>query len=164
MVGSLCIILTTMIFSAGCTTNIIQSNSTPANTLAVTTTIPLIIPHHAGETIPQPNTSHAEFLKTGSDVYDRGEIIEFYVLNEGSNYIQCWKPPSYQIYQQENNGTWKWKVTPFATLVSLGYDLNPGESTPVQKIITDDKDPGLYKIVSDCGVSRLIEITKRGGD
>jgi hypothetical protein len=105
-------------------------------------------------TISQAEGIHPDYIKMDSDIYSQGDVIEFFVVNEGFDSLPCWIPHSYQIYRQDSEGSWELQITPVKTFVSRGYELKPGESTPVQTIQTDDKIPGLYKIVSDCGVSR----------
>lgn len=161
---ALVIVCVCMLLVAGCTTKPALENQSGSSTQVTIT--PTMEQSKAlyKTTIAQPDGSHAEFIKMESDVYNQGEVVEFYVVNEGSDSLSCWIPNSYQIYRKDPEGSWELQVTPVKTFISRGYDLKPGELTPVQTINTDDKDPGLYKIVSDCGVSRLIEIRKRSGD
>ena len=107
-------------------------------------------------TIAQPNNSHAEFIKMDSDVYNQGEVVEFYVVNEGSETLTCWTPPSIHLYRQI--GTWELQTEPVVTHSTYGYSLKPGESTPSRQLSTANRIPGHYKIVADCGVSREFEI------
>jgi len=109
-------------------------------------------------TIAQQNDSHADFIKMDSDVYSQGEIIEYYLINEGSETLTCaGTPPTFMIYRQNNNS---WEIPPelSVTVTDLTSYLKSGESTRMKRLITTDWRPGRYKIVSDCGIWREFEL------
>jgi hypothetical protein len=56
-------------------------------------------------TIAQLSSTHPDYVKMGSDVYNQGDIIKFTVKNEGSASLICWRPPEIHLYRQINNNS-----------------------------------------------------------
>lgn len=155
----LCIVMIAGILAAGCTTIPAPDNLTGTLTQTrITPTMEKAEPFFK-VTISQPEGIHPDYIKMESDVYNQGEIIDFYVVNEGSESLACWRTiPSKNFHLYRQIGTWESQSEPTGTHTDYGYYLEPGESTPVQQLSTDDLTPGHYKIVTDCGVSREFEI------
>ena len=156
-----CIVLVALLLVAGCTTPSTQGNLTgfPAQTHVSTTKEKSVLFYQV--TIPQPDNIHPDYLKMDSDIFNQGEVIEFYVVNEGSGSLACWRTiPSLQYHLYRQIGTWELQPEPESTgaYTDYGYYLQPGESTPIQQVSTADLVPGHYKIVTDCEISREFEI------
>ncbi|MFA4859398.1 hypothetical protein [Methanoregula sp.] len=110
-------------------------------------------------TIAQPNGSHAEFMKMDSDVYNVGEVVEFYVVNEGPETLTCANtPPSFRIYYKKDDNTWEYQTEAGETMSPRISYLKPGDSTRLRRLITTDWTPGRYRIVFDGGISRVFEL------
>jgi hypothetical protein len=140
----LLLIIGTILF-AGCVAKIETPNGTRNESMNETTIVQSLI----------PDTTHTNYIKMDSEVYNQGEIIEFYLVNEGNETLTCAvTPPSFLIYRQIGNDSWEIPPGVSETLIDRISHLKPGESTRVRRLITTDWTPGLYKIVSDCGVSR----------
>jgi len=162
----ICITMTVMVLAAGCTTTPAPDNQTGG--IPVLPSVSPIAEKSATfykVTIPQVESTHPEYFKMDSDVYNQGEIIEFSVVNEGSGSLACDRfIPSlgFSLYRQV--GTWE--LQPIGDSSRLqqgvhtdyGYYLQPGGSEPVRHLSTTDLVPGHYKIVTECGVSREFEI------
>ena len=153
---SLMIMIICIVLVAGCTTKPVLDNQTSNTTspIASQTTQPSKALYKV--TIMQTNNRHAEFIKMDSDIYNKGEIIEFYLVNEGSETLTCYSIPlSFQIYRQIKNNSWDFAPGTVQTKIDYVTYLKPGESLGIRRLITTDWIPGRYKIVSDCdGVSR----------
>jgi hypothetical protein len=152
----MCILLTT-----GCTTKPVLDNQT------VTFTSPTVPPPTQPSealykvTIAQPDYTHADYIKMDSDVYNQGEVIEFYVINEGTETLTCANsPPSYRIYHQIEDNSWEIQRGFGETMSPLISYFKPGEKTRVRRLITTDWLPGRYRIVFDCGISREFELRR----
>ncbi|MFY9800696.1 MAG: hypothetical protein WAK10_05565 [Methanoregula sp.] len=154
--GALCIVMVAVLLAAGCTTTPTLGNltSTPTQTRVSPTKEKSVSFYMV--TIPQPEGIHPDYIKMDSDVYIQGEIINFYIINEGSEALMCWIPSSVHLYRQI--GAWELQMEPEKTQINRGYYLKPGESTSLQRLSTTDRTPGHYKMVTDCGVSREFEI------
>ena len=156
----LSIIIICILIVTGCTTKPVLDNQTITSTspIASPTTQPSKALYKV--TIVQPNSTHPEFIKMDADVYNQGEVIEFYLINEGSEKLACANtPPSFGIYHQLNY-SWEFLTEQVETVAPGFSHLEPGESTRVRRIITTTWTPGRYKIVSDCGISREFELRR----
>jgi hypothetical protein len=154
---ALCIVIVAVLLAAGCTTTPTLGNltSTPTQTLISPTKEKSVSFYMV--TIPQPEGIHPDYIKMDSDVYNQGEVIEFSVINEGSETLACWSTiPYFHIYRQI--GTWELQPEYTGFKASYEFYLQPGESTPSRQFSTADRPPGHYKIVTECGVSREFEI------
>ena len=159
--------LTLMIISiclamiAGCTTTTFSKNQDTNPQVSVTPTATYPDKALYKVTIPQPNNTHPEFIRMDADIYNQGVVIEYYLVNECSGLLSCYtNPPSFQISRETISGTWVNLPQSEITKAPEIYSLKHGESTPAQRIITDDLVPGRYKIQSTCGISRDFEVRK----
>ena len=110
-------------------------------------------------TAAQKNDSHEDMIENDSDVYNTGDILEFYLKNKGYEKLKCANtPPSSWITYQNEDNSWTY-ITGLREKVSprISY-LMPRESTRVQRLNTTDWNPGRYRIVFDCSVSREFEL------
>ncbi|MDD5188991.1 MAG: hypothetical protein PHF57_12370 [Methanoregula sp.] len=110
-------------------------------------------------TAAQKNDSHADKIENDSEVYNRGDILEFYLKNKGCEMLMCANtPPSSWITYQNEDNSWTY-ITGLREKVSPRIShLMPRESTRVQRLNTTDWNPGRYRIVFDCSVSREFEL------
>jgi len=110
-------------------------------------------------TATQKNDSHADMIENDSDVYNTGDILEFYLKNKGYEMLMCANtPPSSWITYQNEDNSWTY-ITGLREKVSPRIShLMPRESTRVQRLNTTDWNPGRYRIVFDCSVSREFEL------
>lgn len=148
-----------ILFTAGCTTTVPVLNNqtgTPAQT-PVSPTLDKSVPFYQ-VTIPQPEGVHPDYVRMKSDIFNQGEIIEFSVVNGGNETLGCWRTIPRQIYLYRQVGVWESLTKPVGIHTDYGYYLQPGESTPIERLSTADLTPGHYKIVTECGVSREFEI------
>jgi hypothetical protein len=115
-------------------------------------------------TIAQPDSTHPEYIKMDADVYNVGEIVEFYMINEGSGTLTCanWQP-SYSVLWLLDNGTRQRVADSGVVQPAISY-IKPGSVTPHYRIETTGWGPGRYLIRFDCdAISRefiLREIPK----
>ncbi|MFA5211847.1 MAG: hypothetical protein WC406_00785 [Methanoregula sp.] len=161
----LSIIIICILIVTGCTTKPVLDNQTSASTSPITS--PTTQPSKAlyKVTIAQPNSTHPEFIKMDADVYNQGEVIEFYLKNEGNDSLICMGDFSrYRMYYKEITGSWKYlpgpiEPRPAITVVPTRSEMAPGSSTKVFRLITTGWVPGRYMIQFDCmGISRQFEI------
>ncbi|GAB6285813.1 MAG: hypothetical protein STSR0009_20140 [Methanoregula sp.] len=96
-----------------------------------------------------------------ADIYNQGEVIEFYLKNEGNDSLTCMGDFSrYRMYYKEITGSWKYlpgpiEPRPAITMVPTRSEMAPGSSTKVFRLITTGWVPGRYMIQFDCmGISR----------
>jgi hypothetical protein len=148
-------ILILIVLSGGCVMNQIQENQTMTS---VQTTVAPITPQSVAVykvTITQEDGSHADYIKMDSDVYNPGEIVEFYLINLDSEPIPCGSlSPYYMVALKSDNGSWM-------NIIDSGYQqpgrlsnnlgIEPGESTRTYRLDTTGWRPGLYRIVFNCG-------------
>ncbi|WP_158491355.1 hypothetical protein [Methanoregula formicica] len=166
---SLLIILVAMLFIAGCTTAPVSENQTMITTATtVITPSPVVTSTPQSKvfytaTIAQQNSSHPERIRMDSDVYNKGEIIEFYLVNEGPDAITCiGELTECRIFFWKNESNWEELPRPVGAyyppatyqLCSVSNRgpsyLGAGQRTPVFHLITTKWVPGRYKIQSDC--------------
>ncbi len=114
-------------------------------------------------TIAQQNSSHPERIMMDSDVYNQGEIIEFYLVNDGQDTISCigdfsecriffWKNKSYWEELPRSVNAYS---PPRPTQLCSVSNREPsymaaGQRTLVFHLITMEWIPGRYRIQSDC--------------
>lgn len=154
-------LLVAVLMAAGCISTQTPDNLTTEKPTSIITTP--VTPESKvlyKVTIAQPNdTSHPDYIIMDSDVYNQGEVIEFYVVNKGTDTLTCANvPSSYRIFSQNENGTWDYlpEVGP-PMLPKISY-LKPGETLPVKRFVTTGWMPGRYRIVFECGIMREFEI------
>jgi hypothetical protein len=158
---ALCIVMVAVLLAAGCMTTSASGSLTGNPTQTPVSPIMEKSVTFYKVTIPQPEGIHPDYIKIDSDVYNLGEVIEFHVVNEGSEPLACWQiTPSLDYHLYRQIGTWELQPEPYSTgwHTDSGYYLQHGESTPELRLRTADLIPGHYKIVTDCGVSREFEI------
>ncbi len=115
-----------------------------------------------GVKIPQAEGVNPDYIRMSSDIYIQGEVIEFNIVNGGSESLMCRHTlPPYSLYRQ--TGSWEPVIKPTGTQTSWGSELKPGDSTQVQQLSTAYLTPGHYKLATGCGVSREFEIRAVSG-
>jgi len=152
--------LAAILLAAGCTTTPVSENLTGENHASITTT-PGTPESKAfyKVTISQPNdANHPDYIKMESDVYNQGEVIEFYVVNEGSESLLCDYIPTFGVSQRMDDGSWR--LLPESSQTASGglRDWKPGEVSRTFRFATTGWMPGRYRIVFDCGIMREFEI------
>jgi len=158
---ALSIFIVFLILVAGCTTTPVSENRTAgASTPNITPSAVLGSNSSCQGTYSQPDYPvHPDFIKMDSEVYNQGEVIEFYLVNEGAETLTCNNtPPSFSIFRQTENKSWEIQSEFEETRSPIISYLKPGESTRSQRITTTNLLPGRYNVVFDCGVSREFEI------
>jgi hypothetical protein len=143
----------------GCTTKPVLDNQTSTSTSPITS--PTTQPSKAlyKVTIAQPNSTHPEFIKMDADVYNQGEVIEFYLKNEGNDSLICMGDVFHYGIAHEENGSWKYQPKPIKTTLAITVvptrsEMAPGSSTQLFRLITTGWVPGKYKIEFCSGISR----------
>jgi len=136
--------------TAGCTQFTVpghQGNDTPV--LPPTSSV-------AGyqRTIAQPDELSG-MIRMDTDVYNIGEVVEFTILNDRKNDLSCTgNPPSFTVRYQKGTGLWVTRMGGENRTTGPATTLKPGGSTAPYRFTTDGWDPGRYRIVTDCGISR----------
>jgi hypothetical protein len=103
------------------------------------------------KTIPQPNNSYADYVKMLKDIYNPGEEIKFYLVNDGNSLMACGNAvPTYHVNYLFENGTPFEFIGPGVVQPGISY-IRPGESSAVFSFTTTNWMPGLYQIRFDCG-------------
>jgi len=98
-----------------------------------------------------------------SDVYNQGEIIEFYLVNDGPDTISCIGDfTECRIFFWKNESSWEERPRPVnaysppqpTQLCSVSNRepsyMGAGQRTLVFHLITTEWVPGRYRIQSDC--------------
>ncbi|MDO9324505.1 MAG: hypothetical protein Q7T80_06055 [Methanoregula sp.] len=149
-ISALIIILVCAFFiAAGCTSVFDQTNQTN-----VTTSVVQQFPSSYKMTIAQPDET-SESIRMDTDVYNIGEVIEFYVINEGAGTLTCLNdPPAYSVKFQAGSGRWATRMGTEIPVETNKTSLEHGKSTPMYRFVSSGWEPNRYRIVSDCGVSR----------
>jgi len=96
------------------------------------------------QTLAQPGES-AKLVKMDTDIYNLGEVVEFVITNEKTG----------DLYQK-GTGQWVTRMGEESAAAGNITKLKPGESTAPYRFVTAGWDPGRYRIITDCGVSREI--------
>jgi hypothetical protein len=101
--------------------------------------------------LPQPNGSHADYVKMLKDIYDQGEEVKLTIVNDGSDRISC--PnfyPDFYVYHLMENGTGiRVRGGDHYVQPMISY-IMPGQAFAFQ-FSTSGLEPGRYQIVIDCG-------------
>lgn len=148
----LLLLLACVLLTAGCTMPFAAGNHTDNST---DTSTPASLAKYK-QTIRQPEDSY-QLITMDSDVYNIGEVVEFFIRNEKTGDLSCThNPPAFSVRYQTGSGQWVTRMggedmTPGTTTI-----LKPGESTAPYRFVTDGWAYGRYRIVTDCGVSREI--------
>ena len=148
----LCIVLVRLLFITACTStqgpgNLATENQTPVPITTVTPESKALYK----VTIAQPNdTKHPDYIVMDSDVYNQGEVIEFALMNLGSEPLGCASlEPNYYVGYEMENGSWKLVATEVEQpVVSL---LQPGQSSRTSRLDTTNWSLGHYRISFNCG-------------
>ncbi len=104
-------------------------------------------------TIPQPDDSRADYIKTEADIDNVGEVIEFYLVNNGADRIDCKDSyPLYRVFYYNGTGT----ATDHYPVVEgnvrpPSYAFEYGHRTSDYRVVTINWTPGRYRIQFDCG-------------
>jgi hypothetical protein len=146
---ALIMVIVCLLLTAGCTSLFDQTNQTR-------TTTPELPPVPASYkmTIAQPDGT-SKSISMDTDVYNIGEVVEFYVINEGAGTLTCLNdPPSFSVKFQTGSGKWGTRMGTDTPVETNKTHLEHGKSSMVYRFITTGWEPNRYRIVSDCGVSR----------
>jgi hypothetical protein len=108
------------------------------------------------QTLAQPEDS-ANLVKMDTDVYNLGEVVEFVITNEKTGDISCTNdPPAFSVRYQMGTGQWVTRMGEENPAPGNTTNLKHGESTAPYRFVTSGWEPGRYRIITDCGVSREI--------
>lgn len=164
----LLIVLAGSVLVAGCITNSVPNNVTVTATVPITSPSSVVTPALPSKilyttTIAQPNSSHPERIRMDSDIYNQGEIVEFYLVNDGPDTVSCIGDFSEcRIFFWKNESYWEELPRPVSAyspprptqLCSISNRepsyMGAGERTLVFHLITTEWVPGRYRIQSDC--------------
>jgi hypothetical protein len=107
-------------------------------------------------TLAQPEDS-ANLVKMDTDIYNIGEVVEFVITNEKTSDLSCSNdPPAFSVRYQKGTGQWVTRMGEENPAPGNTTGIKPGASTPPYRFVTAGWDPGRYRIITDCGVSREI--------
>ncbi|HXX54755.1 MAG TPA: hypothetical protein VEI81_01515 [Methanoregula sp.] len=149
----LVLILAAVLLVPGCATNGSGNHTGPASHPVASATPVSAALYRV--TIPQEDGSHADDLIMDSDVYNEGEVVEFFVANGGTEPIRCGSSPfTYIVQYRKTDGTWGTLPEPADTVAPVISYLKPNQATAPRRFATTGWPPGLYRIVYDCGISR----------
>lgn len=152
------LLLAAEVLAAACVTQTISEN--PGSTTAAPPT-QSAVPQSTGQyatTIALPGSSHPEYFRMDSDVYNAGEVVEFYVVNEGAETLQCPNLQKSYAVDKMDHGSWIRLPEPSETVSPLISYMNPGERSRTFRFLTTNWTPGKYRIAFDCGVDREFTI------
>ncbi|MDD1681225.1 MAG: hypothetical protein LUQ35_06425 [Methanoregula sp.] len=106
--------------------------------------------------LAQPEDS-AKLVKMDTDIYNPGEVVEFVITNEKTGDLSCTNdPPAFSVRYQKGTGQWVTRMGEENPTPGNTTKLKPGESTTPYRFVTSGWEPGRYRIITDCGVSREI--------
>jgi len=107
-------------------------------------------------TLAQPEFS-ADMVQMDTDIYNIGEVVEFVITNKKTGELSCANnPPAFSVRYQKGTGQWVIRMGKESPAPGNTTKLKPGESTSPYRFVTDGWEPGRYRIITDCGVSREI--------
>jgi hypothetical protein len=118
--------------------------------------------------VADSNKNASEYLVMDANTYNQGEVIEFYLINSGSERLRCGSiNPYFSVSYKLENGDWGYAPREPGPLEAIPIQpmptyMKPGESTPVYRLITNDWKPGLYRISFNC--NRPVRVTNRSGE
>ena len=149
----LVLLLGSLLLAPGCATDVPGNRTVPVS-LPVASATPASAALYR-VTIPQEDGSHADDLIMDSDVYNQGEVVEFFVANSGTEPIRCGSSPfTYIVQYRKTDGSWVTLPEPSETVEPITSYLKPDQATATRRFATTGWPPGLYRIVYDCGISR----------
>ena len=138
-----------IVLIAGCTSLFDHTNQTGNTTPAIQP-----LPASYKVTIAQPDGT-SKSITMDTDVYNLGEVVEFSVINDGNQRLECLNdPPTFSVKFQTGSGKWATRMGTETPVETNKTYLETGKSTQVYRFITTGWEPNRYRIVSDCGVSR----------
>jgi hypothetical protein len=116
-------------------------------------------------TIAPPSNYHPDYIKLDATVYTVGEVVQFYLVNKGSEIKGCdYAHPTYTIYHLSPDGT-RLEVSKNDPVRSYRTVMtaDPSSATGPFSLDTSKLSPGRYLIRFDCGnnVSRDFVIQAR---
>lgn len=154
------LLFATVLLAGGCITTQTPDNLTTEKSTSI---IPTPVTPESKAlykvTIAQPDdTSHPDYIIMDSDVYNQGEVVEFYVVNKGTETLTCANVPTYRVFSQNENGTWDYLPDIGPPMYPRISYMKPGEIIPPMRFATAGWIPGRYRIVFDCGIMREFEI------
>jgi hypothetical protein len=131
-------------FSPGVTTP--QKTNTVPGTLTTHESNPIDL-----VTKPPLQGKNPDYIKMDSDNYNRGEVVEFYLRNIGSEPIQCGtSEPGYSVSLLFQNGSRK-IVSRSGGFLQVITEIPPGSATRTQTLDTTSWIAGRYLIQFGCG-------------
>jgi hypothetical protein len=167
IVAVLCIVMMALLLAAGCTTTPAPNNPAGIHTPSPEITHTMSSKALYKVTIAQQNNSQSDLIRMDSDIYNQGEVVEFYLVNDRPEPLECVGDfSSYRIFSFINR-SWSPLPQPPGTYVvvitgiSTRSYLQSGTSTEKFHLITNDLTPGRYKIQFVClNIYREFEIRK----
>jgi len=113
-------------------------------------------------TIPQ-DSPQADYVIMDRDIYQVGDTIRFYLMNEGGSVLECANfYPDLYVRKLLDNGTYQDIIRPTGPVMPMIGQLPPGAKSKQYTVDTSTFEPGYYQIAFDCGnVSRNFEIRDR---
>jgi len=114
------------------------------------------------ETRPAPSENdRPEFIATGSEIYNIGEVVEFHVVTHGSDNRSCiYHPCSYRIAKLSENGSWQELPVPVEPMMTSFDGPRYRHSCEPVRISTTGWTRGRYRIqyFYYCGISKEFEM------
>jgi hypothetical protein len=167
VVAVLCIVMMALLVAAGCINE--PARNSQSGTIP-SPAVPALTQKSSAlykVTIAQQNDSQSDLIHMDSDIYNQGEVVEFYLVNDRPEPLECVGDfSSYRIFSFINR-SWSPLPQPPGTYVvvitgiSTRSYLQSGTSTEKFHLITNDLTPGRYKIQFVClNIYREFEIRK----
>jgi hypothetical protein len=105
-------------------------------------------------TVAPPANYHPEYIRMDSTTYTVGDIVQFYLVNRGTEIKGCnYAHPAYTVYHLSPDGT-RLVVASSDPKISFFTIIAEGEiasSTGPFNLVTNKWAPGRYLIRFDCG-------------
>ena len=133
--------------------------------------VPVVTTSQKPESIPAVTVnlsanSHPEYIRMDATAYSVGEVVQFYLVNKGSEINGCdYAHPAYTIYSLSPDGS-RLPVSasdPIRAYRTVMSGSEPASATGPFSLDTAKLSPGTYLIRFDCGnnVAREFEIMTR---
>jgi hypothetical protein len=186
------VLVAAMVMAAGCESlpqkpvspvTITATISAPPPTTSASTTMPTISPEvtilQQPNTVPSTLTTHEsvpvdpvpetpsqsknqDYIKMDAENYHRGEVVEFYLRNIGTEPIECGtSEPGYSVSLLFQNGSRK-IVSQSGGFLQVITEIPPGSATRTQTLDTTNWIAGRYLIQFGCGNGISREFILRG--
>jgi hypothetical protein len=156
---ALLLLVAAVLLAAGCAGKPAVDNHTDTSISGISPAVPQSKSLNNMTVVRQDNT-HPEYIKMDADRYNVGEIVEFYLKNEGNETLSCMGDiSSYRVYN-ESDESWLYPPVPvephpLITILPTLSEIVPGSSTSVFRINTAGWVPGTYRVQFGClGISR----------